>query len=240
MKISLHNKLLLDRFPVLYLGLLRLSRRCHWSREWIVGRDTEIVIEGFPRSGNSFALSAFKSANPQVKRIATHVHMASQVVRAAQLQVPCVMLIRQPLEAVCSLLALSVQLGDLPADTPDSSLGERLARLFDYYRLFHQRTWPVREAVLPAPFEVVTQDFGHVIDALNYHWRRSYKRFEHTDESVRAILQSAPAHMGPRQDRDQIKERIRALACSGNLHEQRDKAESIHRRWRDHADTFLK
>ena len=56
---SLSLKLCLDRFPRLYLSLLRFKRFRHWSRDWIVCSDTHVVIEGFPRSANSFAREAF-------------------------------------------------------------------------------------------------------------------------------------------------------------------------------------
>ncbi len=44
------------------------------------------MIEGFPRSGTSFAVQAMQSANPDLAgRIATHVHASAHLIRAAQL-----------------------------------------------------------------------------------------------------------------------------------------------------------
>ena len=37
----------------------------------VVGEDTDIVIEGYPRSANTFAVAAFRLAQPATPRIAT-------------------------------------------------------------------------------------------------------------------------------------------------------------------------
>lgn len=51
-------------------------------RSRMVDADTEICIEGFPRSVNTSALHAFQLWNP-ASRAAHHLHVPMQVVRAA-------------------------------------------------------------------------------------------------------------------------------------------------------------
>src|SRR5918999_5771267 len=63
-------------------------------------RDTEIVIEGFPRSANSFAVAAFARAQGRKPKIAHHVHAPAQVIAAARAGIPAIVLIRNPEEAV--------------------------------------------------------------------------------------------------------------------------------------------
>jgi hypothetical protein len=53
-----------------------------------VSRTTEIVIEGYPRSGNTFAVVAFRLAQGREIEIAHHLHAAAQIKRAARLDVP--------------------------------------------------------------------------------------------------------------------------------------------------------
>ena len=55
----------------------------------MVRRGTEICIEGFPRSGNTFAVYAFELWNPG-SQVAHHLHAPGQFVRALRLSVPCV------------------------------------------------------------------------------------------------------------------------------------------------------
>ena len=72
--------------PTVFFGLYRLLRtRKDLTRA--VTPDKQVVIEGFPRSGNSFARRAFIMAQDEtfdVTSIAHHLHVPAQVVRAAQ------------------------------------------------------------------------------------------------------------------------------------------------------------
>src|SRR5215211_6607259 len=90
--------------PTVYFSLYRLLRQ---DVARIVTPDTQLVIEGFPRSGNSFARRAFVMAqsDTQIKHhIAHHLHVPAQVVRAARWQIPTLVLIRRPKDAVLSLV----------------------------------------------------------------------------------------------------------------------------------------
>jgi hypothetical protein len=53
-------------------------------RDLLVDRRTQIVIEGFPRSGNTFAVVALQQAQRESVRVARHLHMPEQVIRAAK------------------------------------------------------------------------------------------------------------------------------------------------------------
>jgi hypothetical protein len=90
--------------PTVYFSLYRLLRtRKDLTRA--VTPDTQVVIEGFPRSGNSFARRAFIMAQEEtfdVTRIAHHLHVPAQIVRAAQWRIPTLVLIRRPRDAVLS------------------------------------------------------------------------------------------------------------------------------------------
>lgn len=68
----------------------------------IVGPTTEVCVEGYPRSANTFTHEALTSANPGLE-IAHHVHQPAQVMRAARFGIPCVVLVRDPAPAIASL-----------------------------------------------------------------------------------------------------------------------------------------
>lgn len=227
MAISLRTKLFLDRFPCLYLGLLRWSRRNHWSQAKIVTRDSEIVIEGFPRSGNSFACSAFRKANPSVTRIGTHVHMPCQIIMATRYQIPCIVLLREPVAAVCSLIAFSMQIGDRER-CGDAKTVADINGLFHYYADFYERTYKVREQVVWAPFKQVTRDFGAIVTEVNNHFHRAFNVFDQSQDQVEEIFREAPVHLGPRDDRERLKEKIEPLAQSDAVRTSRNRAEAIY------------
>lgn len=227
MKPSMRLKLLLDRQPSLYLGLLRLQRRNHWSKKWVVNRQTEIVIEGFPRSGNSFALSAFKQSNPDVAHIATHVHMPAQIIKAAHYGIPTIVLLREPIAAVCSMIALSAQIGDR-GEVDEAMTIADVKRLLHFYAEFYRRVYAVRDSFLFAPFQEVTKDFGRIQETINERFHTAFTPFDHTPENVKTIFEAAPIHLGPRQDRDALKAKVLSAADSPELKQQRQSALEIY------------
>lgn len=67
--------------------------------------ETRFVIEGFPRSGNSYALETFLHSNRDlVGAIGSHAHSPAQLVRAKRLGIPTLLLIREPVGAVTSYM----------------------------------------------------------------------------------------------------------------------------------------
>ena len=65
---------------------------------------TDLVVEGFPRSGNTFTVSALQQAADHRIQISSHVHHPSQVKLAQIRGVPTVLIIRDPLDTLASYL----------------------------------------------------------------------------------------------------------------------------------------
>src|SRR5437773_4880663 len=72
------------------------------GRNHPIGPDTEIVIEGFPRSATSFAVAAFQMAQDHTVDIAHHTHSPSQVIEAVRRGIPTLLLVREPEDAILS------------------------------------------------------------------------------------------------------------------------------------------
>ena len=84
--------------PALALPFARVR-----GRGEVISRDTDVVIESFPRCASSFAVAAFRLAQePRAMRIANHTHMPAQVLVAARRGVPALVLMRDPEAAVLS------------------------------------------------------------------------------------------------------------------------------------------
>jgi len=135
----------------------------------VVRGGTELVIEGFPRSGNTYASIAFDVANPGAVHRATHLHSPVNLETAVRRGIPAVVLLREPLDAVTSFVQRS------PA------LSAR-ALLQDYSR-FYTRTAPLLDNVVVAPFEAVTNDFGSILVAVNRRFGTNFTRYEITAEN---------------------------------------------------------
>jgi hypothetical protein len=144
-------------------------------RGGLVQRDTEAVIEGFPRSANTFATTAFELAQPNFVPIAHHRHVPAQVIAATRLGIPTIVLVRDPEEAVLSLFIW----------TPYITIKQWLK---EYVR-FHRRILPYRDGFVVARFEDVTTDFGAVIRRLNRQFGTSFREFDHTADNVARCIE---------------------------------------------------
>jgi hypothetical protein len=65
--------------------------------------DTELCVDGFPRSGNSFLVAAIQRWNPDIA-LSHHTHLAANVKFAVRHGVPAVVLLRKPVDAVASAM----------------------------------------------------------------------------------------------------------------------------------------
>jgi hypothetical protein len=158
----------LSGVPSLYLPFARIKYRNVPNR--LVERDTELVIEGFQRSGNTFAVFAFEMAQDRPIKSAHHLHASAQVLRAAKLRVPILLLIRDPRDAIVSHV-IREPCANMPA-------------ALRAWTRFYERAIPVRERILVADFSRVSTDFGSVIRDFNEKFGTGYKEFHHTEENV--------------------------------------------------------
>jgi hypothetical protein len=176
------------RFSASEIWLKRVARRLFWphpilyypfgklrKRGNVLDKRIELYISGYPRSGNSFARTAFLSANPAV-RLRSHRHIPTFVLHSQRCGIPGIVLIRSPLDAAVSW-----------AIHENASMEETIAYWNDYY----QTLLPARSELFVARFKEVTSDFGGVIEAFNERWGTRYVPFEHTVENAARCFQVA-------------------------------------------------
>jgi hypothetical protein len=97
-KLRQRMKLFIGGSPLLYriyLSILGREKRFPVS-------DSCLTIEGFPRSANTFALYVARELLAD-QLISSHVHNIASLRRAADLGCPCVVLFRNPRDAIISL-----------------------------------------------------------------------------------------------------------------------------------------
>jgi hypothetical protein len=170
--ISLEIHRFLGQVPALHHFTLDWKYRLTRSNKThkLISKATDIVIEGFPRSANTFAVQAFQLAQPHPVNLAHHLHNPIQVILGVAYHVPILVLVRQPEEAVLSLLIRR------PALNPIQALQQ--------YLFFYERILPYRDQVVIGTFEQVTGDFGGVIRRLNQRYQTSFTEFQHTETNV--------------------------------------------------------
>lgn len=122
-------------------------------------RDTEIVIDGFPRSANSFSLVSFLSVNPEA-RVSNHLHSPLSVHGARRFGIPMIMMIRNPREAVRSYIQF------VEGVTPVSAI-----RMYSGY---YRAALPFIDDIVVADFQEVVTDFASVVERCNQKFGTSF------------------------------------------------------------------
>ena len=179
------------------------------KRRTLAGKHTAIVIDGFPRSGNTYSVAAFQVANGPDLHIGRHLHGGAHVLRAVRMGLPTLVLIRLPADAVTSYLIRR------PTLTPDDALLEYL----DFYRT----AWPARHGFVVGPFSQVISDFGRVTARVNARFGTDFALFTGDPEAQAAALalvedmnreechgEVVETHVGrPSAEREDRKEEVR-------------------------------
>ena len=191
--------------PRLYFPLMRWWGQ---SAHLLVTPRSDLCIEGCPRSANSFAVSAFQSAQPQEVSVAHHTHAAANLLRACALGVPAVLLIRAPRSTVISRRALTRE-NHARTDREPSRASHLLVEHLRDWLAFYRATRAHVDRCVVAPFPQVVEDVGAVIQQVNRQFGRSFEVFEHTDASVRRIREGQGYHALPNERREAIKEEVR-------------------------------
>jgi hypothetical protein len=155
----------LSSWPSLYLPLYR---RVSPKPELAISSDTELVIEGFPRSANTYAVVAFEAVQSRQVHVAHHVHAPAQLLAAAKRGIPAIALVREPAQAVASLVLRE----------SDYSLERGLVE----YRRFYQPLLSHRDAFVIGSFDDVTTRYGRVIEEVNAKFGTNFVTYEPTAE----------------------------------------------------------
>lgn len=166
-----HTVLALSSRPAAYYTVRRLTGTYD---HLCIRPDTELVIEGYPRSANSTTAHGFLERQDRPVRVAHHKHHAAQLIQAARWGIPAIALIRPPRAAIISSFALAEE-GRRRSSGPG---GRGSYVTFEdaagAWRLFYRAIRPYRDAFVLAPFTRVTRDLEGVIDAVNARFGTSF------------------------------------------------------------------
>ncbi|MGI8951196.1 MAG: hypothetical protein ACR2FN_06385 [Chitinophagaceae bacterium] len=159
-------------YPYLYSKFSQLlsGRDCYTTKH------TDIVIDGFPRSANTYATYAFDIAQLKKYNIANHIHKKSQFLIANKYGIPGILLIRRPIDCISSLLFRQ------PKYDPAVAFE---GYYFLYNGLKHLDSYVVGN------FENVLNNYGEIINRLNLKFGCQFNLYiknEENEEKVKHII----------------------------------------------------
>lgn len=195
-RISFNCRSLVAREPSLwllyqpYIWWAKLKRsRVSRARECVVHNRTELVIDGFQGSANSFATYAFKAAQTDSVELTHHLHSPAQIIDAVSKDIPVLLTIREPENTVISLTRrwphLSVEQG------------------LKGYIKFYKKLKPYKEQMIVSTFESTTQQLDEIIKLINQKFHRSFSPVDVSQASQERLLR--------KQKSKQSKEEIAAI-----------------------------
>lgn len=157
------------RYPGLYLPIRSLKRPMD-----TVSDRTDIVIEGFPRSGNTLTEFVIRSIQTRSLSIAHHSHSPSQVIRGVNLGIPTLLVVREPISTVVSLVAHSPRVY-----TVNFALNEYIG--------FHKMLLPLKEALVVLTIHSVVEHLGEVTAHLNEKYNLGLKAAQYAEVESEAL-----------------------------------------------------
>ena len=175
------------------------------QRKLAVSKDTEITIEGFPGSGNSFAVKAFEYAQGRSIKIAHHLHLPCQIIESVKRNIPTLVLVRNPIDTIVSMISRTF-ISRYSYFYADPKL------LFRYYVKFYKKILPVIDFIVIADFDDVIKDFGKIIKKINIKYGSSFSLFQHTQENVQKVLASNELRLArPMEFRKELKKKVKKM-----------------------------
>lgn len=145
----------------------RIRRR--WN-EYRVEPVTDLVIEGFPRSGNTFAFAAMRISQQQELKIAHHTHSPAKILLAHRCSIPALIITRNPMQAQPSYWLRNPE---LPVE-----------RLIHDFIDYHKRILPLHPFFLTVRFEDVFEKSDIVIERLNLRFSLNLQTFRSTPDVI--------------------------------------------------------
>jgi hypothetical protein len=170
----------------------------------LVRQDTEVVIEGAPRSANTFLVAAFELLNPQ-RRTAHHLHNPCQVLRAARFGVPCIVVVRDPMDAAASTLVWSAD--------------RRPREVVQDWVMFYERALPYADSFVVADFELATTAPGKVLAAANHRFGTAFAT-DHEPERHDPLVMESVDRFGRDHDGEVYETRVARPSSSEYRHQQ--------------------
>lgn len=161
------GKYLLGHDPIFLPILLRLTPH-GISRQ--ITESTDLVVEGFPRAGNTFTVFALEDATEYRLRIVSNVHHPAQVKLAVARGVPTILIVRDPVDQLASYLAYG------PHARPAAVIKE--------YCSYHRELLPYLDRLLICDFAQIVSDISSVISRINRRYSMNIPAFNEDPANV--------------------------------------------------------
>lgn len=171
------------------------------NQDRVVTPATRLVIEGAARTATTFAYYSFLHAQPEPLRVAYHIHLPAQILKAIELRVPVLVIVRAPREAVASAVVRE----------PYMSTKVYLERYLVLYRALE----PLIGKFVVADYREVVCEFPSVIERINTRYDCDFSvptASAQMDDTVAACLKERDYQFGGGQLQSYLPNKLKQIA----------------------------
>ncbi|SNS55797.1 hypothetical protein SAMN05421640_0654 [Ekhidna lutea] len=143
-----------------------------------IEKNSSIVIEGFPRSANTFSYWAFRFSqeNFEEMHVAHHRHKISQIILGVKRGLPVIVLIRNPEDAIASL---KIRHPEFTYRT-----------MLKVYIFYYSKVIELKNNVIIADFDQVINNYSSILEQVNRKFGTNFSMFEATPENLKKIKET--------------------------------------------------
>lgn len=191
--------------------------------EGVLTPQTELVIDGFQGSANSFAVAAFKQSQKQPVKLMHHRHAPIMLMEAAKQGVPILLTIREPVDTVLSVTSRWSYL----------SVNQVLQSYIGFYSKLEKYT----PYFVVSTFELTTQHLDWVVQAINEKFNTNFDLVDMAQVNTKRKAKFSSSEKGTRFERKQEKKRELMLEKNTQLLTQ---ANEIYKKFETFAQQTVK
>jgi len=163
-------KRFIRRHPFLYFSLVGYKPSVKRLR---ARRDSELVVEAYPRSANTTSMYSLYYSQRDLK-VGHHLHVPAHVKYAVFHGIPCLVIIREPLDCVASLMVMR-------------NGGDPVSLLKDYIDFAMIVRGLMGGLILVSFKEVVSEGMGTAIERLNLKFGKTFQKPTSSPEEKRWV-----------------------------------------------------
>jgi len=119
----------------------------------------DLIVDGYPRSGNSFLAMALRVVHPELA-VRCHCHKPTHIIQALRHKKPTCVIIREPIDAIASAIV---------------HFRWSLAQAIEVYINYYKVLLPYRARLVVAPFHTIISDLPKVFTAINSRFGTSLR-----------------------------------------------------------------
>lgn len=164
-RLKFSTRMFLGRYPNLFFPIYGLKKT---NKGLFISKETELVVSAYPRTANTFFIVALEQIQKKPISIAHHLHVPALALEAIKRGMPTVILIRNPKDAIISLVIRENHI--------------TLKQAINAYITFYESLLVHKNKILIADFSTIINDFPSIILNINSRFNLNLNNYSQNNK----------------------------------------------------------